>query len=176
MSNDAEERGSLIAALALFAVIAVLIAVDLIADYGEGASAVHVGAELAVLIVAAAGILLLWKRLRSARVDLRKARIEASAWRRENRELLAGLAAAIEVQFASWQLSKAEAEVGLMLLKGLSHKEIARLRQTSERTVREQARALYRKSGLSGRASLSAYFLEDLLLPGSDQTDRAPGE
>ena len=171
MSNDVEERGSLIAALALFAAIAVLIAVDLVADYGEGASAVHVGAELAVLIVAAAGILLLWKRLRNARVDLRKARIEASAWRRENRELLAGLAAAIEVQFASWQLSKAEAEVGLMLLKGLSHKEIARLRQTSERTVREQARALYRKSGLSGRASLSAYFLEDLLLPGSDSQD-----
>ena len=33
--------------------------------------------------------------------------------------------------------------------------------------MREQARALYRKAGLSGRASLSAFFLEDLLLPGT---------
>jgi DNA-binding NarL/FixJ family response regulator len=54
---------------------------------------------------------------------------------------------------------------GLLLLKGFSHREIAELRETSERTVREQARALYRKASLKGRASLSAYFLEDLLVP-----------
>ena len=35
-----------------------------------------------------------------------------------------------------------------------------------ERTVREQARAVYRKSSLAGRNALSAYFLEDLL-PGA---------
>jgi len=35
----------------------------------------------------------------------------------------------------------------------------------SERTVREQARSVYAKSGLTGRASLSAFFLEDLLAP-----------
>ena len=56
-------------------------------------------------------------------------------------------------------------KVGLFLLKGLSHKEIAEVRQTSERTIREQARAVYRKSNLSGRPALSAFFLEDLLLP-----------
>ena len=35
----------------------------------------------------------------------------------------------------------------------------------SDRTVRQQAVEVYRKSGLSGRAELSAFFLEDLLLP-----------
>ncbi len=60
--------------------------------------------------------------------------------------------------------------MGLFLLKGLSLKEIASLRNTSERTVREQARSLYRKSGLPGRSSLSAFFLEDLLLPRSDDS------
>jgi hypothetical protein len=39
------------------------------------------------------------------------------------------------------------------------------LRSRGERTVRQQALAVYRKSKLSGRASLAAYFLEDLLLP-----------
>ena len=57
------------------------------------------------------------------------------------------------------------------MLKGLSLKEIAALRSTSERTVREQARAVYRKSGLSGRSALAAFFLEDLLLP---MVDDAP--
>ncbi len=39
------------------------------------------------------------------------------------------------------------------------------MRESSERTVRQQARAIYGKANLSGRAALSAFFLEDLLLP-----------
>ncbi len=55
--------------------------------------------------------------------------------------------------------------MGLLLLKGLSHQEVADVRNVSERTVRQQARSLYRKAGLTGRADLAAYFLEDLLGP-----------
>ena len=57
----------------------------------------------------------------------------------------------------------AEREIGLLLLKGLSLKEVADVRGTSERTVRQQAQQLYRKGGLAGRTELAAYFLEDLL-------------
>ena len=53
----------------------------------------------------------------------------------------------------------------MLLLKGLGHKEAAALLERSERTVRQHAVSVYRKSGLSGRAELSAFFLEDLLLP-----------
>jgi DNA-binding CsgD family transcriptional regulator len=42
--------------------------------------------------------------------------------------------------------------------------EVAKVRGTSERTARDQARAIYRKAGVSGRAELSAFFLEDLLV------------
>ena len=73
--------------------------------------------------------------------------------------------AGIERQFERWDLPVAEKDVALLLLKGLSYKEIAIARDTSERTVREQGRAVYRKSGLGGRSELSAFFLEDLLLP-----------
>lgn len=62
-----------------------------------------------------------------------------------------------------WELSPAEKEVALLLLKGLSHKEIAEVRGTSEATVRQQSRALYKKAGLTGRHDLAAFFLEDLL-------------
>ena len=64
-----------------------------------------------------------------------------------------------------WSLTPAERDVALLQLKGLRHKEIADLRKTSERTVRQQALAVYRKSGLNGRNDLAAFFLEDLLLP-----------
>ncbi|HVP62222.1 MAG TPA: LuxR C-terminal-related transcriptional regulator [Myxococcaceae bacterium] len=65
----------------------------------------------------------------------------------------------------SVRVTEAEREVALLLLKGLSLREIAGLRETSERTVRHQSLAVYRKAGLAGRAELSAYFLEDLLGP-----------
>ncbi|MPY91348.1 MAG: hypothetical protein GEU99_25990 [Luteitalea sp.] len=81
------------------------------------------------------------------------------------RDPLRGLATAIDAQFERWHLTSAEREVALLILKGLSHKEIAEVRQTTERTIRQQAQAIYGKANLSGRAALSAFFLEDLLLP-----------
>jgi len=86
-------------------------------------------------------------------------------WRAEAEEALRGLGAAIDRQFERWGLSPAEREVALHLLKGLSLKDAALERKTSERTVRQQALAVYRKAGLAGRAELAAFFLEDLLLP-----------
>ena len=97
--------------------------------------------------------------------DLDLARIQGRQWRDETRALLKGLGEAIDRQFSTWKLSEAERDVGLLILKGLSLKEIAAARITSERTIRAQARSIYAKAGLSGRAALSAFFLEDLLAP-----------
>jgi DNA-binding NarL/FixJ family response regulator len=168
MSNDLNDWYTR-AAILLFAIIVLLIGWDVVADYQESANFSHMAIEVSVMSVAVSGTALLWLQLRRAQSDLARALVENQQWSRDNRELLQGLGAAIHKQFDSWRLSKAEAEVGLFILKGLSHKEIAQVRQTSERTIREQARALYRKSGLAGRAELSAYFLEDLLLPWSEE-------
>lgn len=97
--------------------------------------------------------------------DLEIARLQGQRWRAEARALLNGLGEAIDAQFSRWNLTEAEREVALLLLKGLSLKEIAAIRATTERTVRAQARSLYTKAGLTGRAALSAFFLEDLLAP-----------
>jgi DNA-binding CsgD family transcriptional regulator len=97
--------------------------------------------------------------------DLEVARLEGQRWRSEARTLLNGLGEAIDQQFSRWNLTEAEREVALLLLKGLSLKEAAQVRATSERTIRAQARSLYAKAGVSGRAALSAFFLEDLLAP-----------
>jgi len=171
MSDDIHEQRPRRVFIGLFAAIAALIAWDLVMDYGEGADLRHVSIELLVLFAAAFGIALLWRRFDKTRTDLDEAREQAKRWQEQNRELLQGLGSAIEAQFREWGLTRAECEVGLLLLKGLSHKEIAVVRDTSERTVREQSRAVYRKSGLSGRSSFAAFFLEDLLLPLADTGD-----
>ena len=171
MSDDIHEQRPRRVFIGLFAAIAALIAWDLVMDYGEGADMRHVGIELLVLFAAAIGIALLWRRFDKTRTDLDAAREQAQRWQEQNRELLQGLGSAIEAQFREWGLTHAESEVGLLLLKGLNHQEIAAVRATSERTVREQSRAVYRKSGLSGRSSFAAFFLEDLLLPLADTGD-----
>ncbi len=167
-SNDAGAWGSAV----LFLAIALLIGFDLVEDWQGGSAATHLGAEGVVLLLAALGVGNLWARYQAERKSaqgLRRRVAEASAaaeaWRHGTEELLAGLGRAISSQFAAWKLSEAESEVALLLLKGLSLREIAAVRETSERTVRQQSLAVYRKAGVGGRAELSAFFLEDLLLP-----------
>jgi DNA-binding CsgD family transcriptional regulator len=163
-------------AIALFAMIASLIGFDILADYRSGTNPLHLLSEGFVMALALVGLAALWRQFRSVQrraqqlsVDLEAARQEAQRFRAEAHEALRGLGEAIDRQFTRWNLSTAEREVGLLLLKGLSHKEIAELRATSETTVRQQALALYRKSGLRSRADLSAFFLEDVLLPVSQR-------
>ncbi len=108
---------------------------------------------------------LVYKNTQALIRDLDAARIQGRQWRDETRALLKGLGEAIDRQFLTWQLTEAEREIGLLILKGLSLKEIAAVRVTSERTIRAQAQSIYAKAGLSGRAALSAFFLEDLLAP-----------
>jgi len=166
----------------IFLVIALFLVIDLVSDVGEGASAGHLAFEGAATLLSLAGFGAMWRllhaersRARELQVQLDGTRADLVRWRAEAQELLRGLGAAIDRQFDRWGLSPAEREVGLLLLKGLSLKEAAQARRTSERTVRQQALAVYRKAGLAGRAELAAFFLEDLLLP-RDGAERRPRE
>ena len=96
--------------------------------------------------------------------DLDIARAEGEGWRSKVQSHLAGLKGAMDQQFQAWGMTAAEREVGLLILKGLSHKEIAALRATTDATVRQQAQSIYRKAGLPGKTAFSAYFLEDLFV------------
>jgi len=160
----------------ILATVAGLTLADILADSGSGASASHLGLELLAVVAALLGVGWLWARyfrLRRQLSDvgrsLDRAHAEAALWRARHAQLLQGLSHAIDQQLEAWRLTPAEKEVAFLLLKGLSFKEIAPVRGTSERTVRQQALAVYAKSGLAGRAELAAFFLEDLLLPSTAQ-------
>jgi DNA-binding CsgD family transcriptional regulator len=173
-------EGRPLAALAIvFAAIAVLTAIDLGFDASGGPKVVHILVEGAVSVMGLVGAAVmarrLWLVVRQGREAQREAlalaerlkasEAEAARWRGEAREHLEGLSAALDRQFERWGLSPAEKEVALLLLKGLSHKELADVRSITEATARQQARAIYKKAGLSGRSDLAAFFLEDLLVP-----------
>lgn len=67
-------------------------------------------------------------------------------------------------QFNDWGLTPSEQEVALLLVKGMSMKEISDMRQVKEKTVRQQATQIYAKAGYAGRHELAAHFIEDLML------------
>lgn len=95
--------------------------------------------------------------------DLEKAKADGAQWRARAEDQLDQFRRAIGEQFEEWEATDAERDIGQLILRGLSHKEIARLRHTSEATVRQQAQALYRKANLPNKGAFSAYFLDDVL-------------
>lgn len=178
-TDDRRERRLSGGLALLFGGISVLAALDMALDLEEGSSLRHMLVEAVLFLVAMTGGVWMGVRFRALagharglevqagnlRARLEASEREASAWRQEAGDLISGLSGAIDRQLERWGLSPAEKEVALLLLKGLSHKEVGEVRQVGEATVRQQARALYKKAGLSGRHDLAAFFLEDLLGP-----------
>jgi len=159
-------------AVTVLLAVAALVATDLLLDDRSGAEPGHLLLEGVLMVVSVGGAAWLWRGLRQAKVqvatlseDVASARAEATRWREDARDILQGLGVSIGRQFHRWGLTQAEGEVALLLLKGLSHREVAAVRKVSERTARQQAQEVYRKAGLAGRSELSAFFLEDLLIP-----------
>jgi DNA-binding CsgD family transcriptional regulator len=157
---------------AILFVITVLASIDIYNDYFEGVALWHISIEAIVGFVAMAGVFYLIRgRFRLQRSLAQKQQFsenlkaEAEKWKLVSEKYVKGLSVEIENQLDRWGLTVAEKEISFLLLKGLSNKEIAEVRKTSTQTVRSQTNAIYTKSGLSGRSELSAFFLEDLLLP-----------
>ena len=95
--------------------------------------------------------------------DVEQAKAAGAQWSARAEDQLAQFRQIIGEQFEQWEATEAERDIGHLILRGLSHKEIARLRQTSEATVRQQAQSLYRKANLPNKGAFSAYFLDDAL-------------
>lgn len=75
----------------------------------------------------------------------------------------------LNARFDQWGLTAAERDVALFAIKGLSVQDMARLRETSEGTIKAQTAAIYRKANVTGRPQLLSLFIEDLM--GADRTD-----
>jgi len=173
MNDLIDRRTRVWAVVALIAGVGLLLGLELIEEPDSTALDLLLElVDIAPIVLTSVGVVLLFRvtqRQREEHVqvirDLELARVQGQRWRTEARSYLDGLGTAIESQFSRWNLTEAEREVALLLLKGLSHKETAQVRGVSERTVREQARSIYSKAGLTGRTALSAFFLEDLLAP-----------
>jgi DNA-binding CsgD family transcriptional regulator len=160
--------------LVLSGTFVVLIGADLVTDYQKGGTGTHLILEGLLLLVSGTMFVAGLKQLTEARqeikslqVDVERLHEEKERWKGETQQLLAGLSVKIEGQFKHWNLTQAETEIGFLLLKGFSLKEIADIRNTKLKTVQQQSQAIYQKTNLGSRSELAAFFLEDLLPPTS---------
>ena len=119
----------------------------------------EVGALIGLLLGLVFGAMLVWR----AFGDLRRAEARLDRASSAFIDLL-------NARFDEWGLTVAERDVALFAIKGLTVQDIARLRETSEGTVKAQTAAIYRKAEVSGRPQLLSLFIEDLM--GAERGDR----
>lgn len=143
---------------------------DVVTDFRDGISLTHIWHEVILFMISI--VALVWqiwtiikreKQIQNLSKELLESKQSYQDWINKTQDSAQKLRTLIDQQFDSWQLSVSEKDVALLLIKGLAMKEIAEIRSTQEKTVRQQAANIYRKAGLAGRQELSAFFLEDIL-------------
>ena len=156
--------------LIVLALVAIFFITDIFFDLQEGIPVSHIWHE-AVMFGIAFGALL-WQirvimkkndHIESLNTELLDTKQSYQEWKAKTHASAQEIRQLIDKQFLLWHLSHSEKDVALLLIKGLSMKEIAEIRNTQEKTVRQQATTIYKKSELSGRQELAAFFLEDIL-------------
>ena len=154
----------------VFFLLLLVSGIDVTNDLAEGTDFNHVALE--VVVFALSFITLGWLvfDIRRQTAEINALREELDSTRNPEHkpekyvlEAKLNLSHVISQQFDDWQLTASEKDVGWLLLKGLSLKEIAAIRDTLEKTVRQQASSIYKKTSLSGRHAFSAWFIEDAL-------------
>lgn len=141
---------------------------DIYYDHGEsGSFTLHNLTEFVILFAALASLFLLWRslgaRLQRTAGELDSVRRELADFRSRHTDTLRRMREAVQEQFERWGFTPAETRIAELLIRGYSLKQIAGLLDKSERTVRNQATALYGKSGMVGRNELAAFFFVDIL-------------
>ena len=157
-----ERRATVLAGLILLQALCALFFIgDVIDDFRvEGfLSNPHLSLETVAAVALVAGVIFLMIELRG--LLLRMSDMQTGL------EIAHGnLAEVIDGFFDDWNLTDAERDVAIMILKGLDNDTIARVRNTAPGTVRAQSARLYAKSATDGRAQFVSLFVEELMAGG----------
>lgn len=150
--------------VALQALATLFFLVDFAGDVAGGGFGRHLLIEGVAALALLAAVVLGAFHLRSLILSARQDEIAVAMARGAATEL-------IQLRFAQWKLTNAEADVALFALKGCDVHDIAELRRAAPGTVRAQLAKVYAKAGVSSQSSLIALFLEELIDPAMLRSD-----
>lgn len=157
-------------AIIAYTLFALFFLVDMYIDLMEHVPLSHVWHEVFLFFLAVGAatwqIFVIYKKNNQIKLiskELLETKKSYLEWKEKSKSSANEIRDMIDNQLNIWHLSHSEKDVALFLIKGLSMKEIADIRRTQEKTVRQQATTIYRKAALSGRQELAAFFLEDII-------------
>lgn len=142
--------------VALQSLAAAFFLADLAGDLASGPADGHLVVEgiaaVALLVSVVLGAIQIRHLVQAARADEAAVAVARGA-----------LAQLVQLRFAQWHLTPAEADVALFALKGCDVAEIAALRGAAAGTVRAQLARIYAKAGVASHTALLALFVEELI-------------
>ncbi len=143
---------------------------DIIEELSSGLGVKFVILELAICISSFVGFFsMLRKYIKEKDIseglneELSKLKSDSEQWKKKVKLISNEFSHALDQQLEEWGLSTTEKEIAVLLMKGMSAKEIAELRSVSEKTVRTHLTSVYKKSKLNNRYELAAYFIDGLV-------------
>jgi DNA-binding CsgD family transcriptional regulator len=116
----------------------------------------HLGLELVASVALAAAFLIIRHEIRL----IERMRHGSNQKLFALREDFDGL---VQQKFAEWKLTRSEADIALLTLRGLKISDIAQARQTQVGTIKSQLSTIFRKSGTSTRTEFVASFIDEFL-------------
>ena len=125
---------------------------DLASEPADGHLIVEGMAALTLIVSVVLGAIQIRHLITAARADEAAVAVARGA-----------LAQLIQLRFAQWQLTPAEADVALFALKGCDIAEIAAMRGAATGTVRAQLARIYAKAGVASHTALLALFVDELI-------------
>ena len=142
--------------VALQALAAAFFLADLAGDLASGPADGHLIVEgiaaFALIVAVVVGAIHIRHLIAAARADEAAVAVARGA-----------LAQLVQLRFAQWHLTPAEADVALFALKGCDVAEIAALRGAAAGTVRAQLARIYAKAGVTSHTALLALFVDELI-------------
>lgn len=154
----------------VLAIIMLLNFLDVLTDISLGVPLWHIIQESLIVLASGLGAVYLLFEIRRRASDIKQLKVnleysnqEFDHISNEMKNARSKYGEVIANQFEQWQLTKSERDVAMLLLKGLSFREISGVRETKEKTVRQQASNIYEKAKVEGRHEFSAWFFEDFI-------------
>lgn len=169
MESKFDIKNFSILSMLFFAIIVLSSITDIIADLTQGANTAHIIQESFLACAAFLLLIFLLHQTKIERDKNKKLSQKIEDITEQSNKVSEALINAKKVfgeeitnQFTVWKLTKSESDIALFTLKGFNSKEIANLRESSEKTVRNQLTSIYRKSGLNSKHTFIAWFMDGL--------------
>lgn len=165
LDRQGTRRGTVVAGMVVLLACMAFFGFDVVADIVEHALGgtrytlgefVHLVFEILAVAGLGFAVATLWAYHRLLQAEADRSRDTIHMLRGNFDQVLRG-------KFDEWGLTKAERDVTLLIIRGLSVADIASARNTAQGTVKAQSTSIFRKIGVGSKTELMSVIIDEFL-------------